>query len=59
MFKARAARAALKGSRPPTSWPRSAAPTHPNHDWKRQLLAGAEQAFGDGVKADTAADAEA
>ncbi len=34
---------------------------HPTliHDWKRQLLAGAEQVFANGAPADTAADAEA
>jgi hypothetical protein len=31
----------------------------PVHDRKRQLLAGAEQAFADGVKVDTAAEVEA
>jgi len=34
---------------------------HPTliHDWKRQLLTGAEPVFINGVPADTAADAEA
>ena len=59
-FKAQVALAVLKGDRTVNELA-SQYGVHPTliHDWKRQLLAGAEQVFGNGVPASTAADAEA
>ena len=59
-FKAQVALAALKGDKTVNELA-SQYGVHPTliHDWKRQLLAGAEQVFVNGVRADTAADAEA
>jgi putative transposase len=58
-FKAQVALAALKGDKTVGELA-SQYGVHPTliHDWKRQLLAGAEQVFANGVPAD-AADAEA
>ncbi len=58
-FKAQVALAALKGDKTVGELA-SRHGVHPTliHDWKRQLLAGAEQVFANGVPAD-AADAEA
>jgi transposase-like protein len=59
-FKAQAARAALKGDKTVHELAaRCGADLAPIYDWKRQLLAGAEQDFGNGVKADTVAHAKA
>ena len=59
-FKAQVALAALKGDKTVNELA-SQYGVHPTliHDWKRQLLAGAEQVFANGVLAGTAADAEA
>jgi putative transposase len=59
-FKAQVALAALKGDKTVGELA-SQYGVHPTliHDWKRQLLAGAEQVFADGAPAGTAADAEA
>ena len=59
-FKAQVALAALKGDKTVNELA-SQYGVHPTliHDWKRQLLAGAEQVFANGVPAGTAADAEA
>jgi transposase-like protein len=59
-FKAQVALAALKGDKTVNELA-SQYGVHPTliHDWKRQLLAGAPQVFGNGVPAATAADAEA
>jgi transposase-like protein len=59
-FKAQVALAALKGDKTVNELA-SQYGVHPTliHDWKRQLLAGAPQDFGNGVPAATAADAEA
>jgi putative transposase len=59
-FKAQVALAALKGDKTVNELA-SQYGVHPTliHDWKRQLLAGAEQVFANGVSAGTAADAEA
>ena len=59
-FKAQVALAALKGDKTVNELA-SQYGVHPTliHDWKRQLLAGAEQVFGNGARAGTAADAEA
>jgi putative transposase len=59
-FKAQVALAALKGDKTVNELA-SRYGVHPTliHDWKRQLLAGAEQVFANGGHADTAADAEA
>ena len=59
-FKAQVALAALKGDRTVNELA-SHYGVHPTliHDWKRQLLAGVEQVFANGVPASTAADAEA
>ena len=59
-FKAQVALAALKGDKTVNELA-SQYGVHPTltHDWKRQLLAGAEQAFVNGVPAGTAAGAEA
>jgi transposase-like protein len=59
-FKAQVALAALKGDKTVNELA-SQYGVHPTliHDWKRQLLAGAEQVFSNGVQADTAAEAEA
>jgi transposase-like protein len=59
-FKAQVALAALKGDKTVNELA-SQYGVHPTliHDWKRQLLAGAEAVFVNGVQADTAADAEA
>jgi putative transposase len=59
VFKAQVALAALKGDKTVGELA-SQYGAHPTliHDWKRQLLAGAEQVFASGVPADTA-DAEA
>ena len=58
-FKAQVALAALKGDKTVNELA-SQYGVHPTliHDWKRQLLAGAEQVFANGVPADTAAQAE-
>ena len=58
-FKAQVALAALKGDKTVNELA-SQYGVHPTliHDWKRQLLAGAEQVFANGVPANTAADAE-
>jgi len=58
-FKAQVALAALKGDKTVGELA-SQYGVHPTliHDWKRQLLAGAEQVFANGAPADTA-DAEA
>jgi transposase-like protein len=59
-FKAQVALAALKGDKTVNELASQYA-VHPTliHDWKRTMLAGAEQVFSNGVPADTAADAEA
>jgi putative transposase len=59
-FKAQVALAALKGDTTVNELA-SQYGVHPTlvHAWKRQLLAGAEQVFANGVSATTAADAEA
>ena len=59
-FKAQVALAALKGDKTVNELA-SQYGVHPTliHDWKRQLLAGAEQLFANGLPAGTAADAEA
>jgi putative transposase len=59
-FKAQVALAALKGDKTVNELA-SLYGVHPTliHDWKRQLLAGAEQVFANGGHTDTAADAEA
>jgi transposase-like protein len=58
-FKAQVALAALKGDKTVGELAGQYG-VHPTliHDWKRQLLAGAEQVFANGVPADTT-DAEA
>ena len=60
VFKAQVALAALKGDKTVGELA-SQFGVHPTliHDWKRQLLAGAEQVFASGVPAGTAAEAEA
>ena len=59
-FKAQVALAALKGDRTVNELAGQFG-VHPTliHAWKKQLLAGAEQVFANGVPAGTAADAEA
>ena len=59
-FKAQVALAALKGDKTDGELAGPYA-VHPTliHDWKKQLLAGAEQVFANGAPAGTAADAEA
>ena len=59
-FKAQVALAALKADKTVNELA-SQYGVHPTliHDWKRQLLAGAEAVFANGARADTAADAEA
>ena len=59
-FKAQVALAALKGDKTVGELAGQYS-VHPTliHDWKKQLLAGAEQVFANGVPAGTAADAEA
>ena len=59
-FKAQVALAALKGDRTVNELAGQFG-VHPTliHAWKKQLLAGAEQVFANGVPASTAADAEA
>ena len=59
-FKAQVALAALKGDKTVNELA-SQYGVHPTliNDWKRQLLAGAEQVFAKGVPAGTAADVEA
>src|SRR5690349_21057430 len=59
-FKAQVALAALKGDKTVNELA-SQYGVHPTliHDWKKQLLAGAERVFANGVPADTAAQAAA
>src|SRR3954468_18530375 len=59
-FKAQVALAALRGDKTVNELAGQFS-VHPTliHDWKRQRLAGAEQVFSAGVKAEAAADAEA
>jgi transposase-like protein len=59
-FKAQVALAALQGDKTVNELAGQYG-VHPTliHDWKRQLLAGAEQVFANGVPASTTADAEA
>ena len=59
-FKAQVALAALKGDRTVNELAGQYG-VHPTliHDWKRQMLAGAEHVFSGGVRAESAAGAEA
>ena len=59
-FKAQVALAALKGDRTVNELAGQYG-VHPTliHDWKRQMLAGAEHVFAAGNKAESAAEAEA
>ena len=59
-FKAQVALAALRGDRTVNELAGQFG-VHPTliHDWKRQMLAGAEQVFAAGVKHEAAAEAEA
>lgn len=59
-FKAQVALAALKGDRTVNELAVQHG-VHPTliHAWKKQLLAGAESVFANGVRGDAAADAEA
>ena len=59
-FKAQVALASLRGDKTVNELAGQYG-VHPTliHDWKRQMLAGAEQVFSAGNKAEAAADAEA